>query len=68
MDIDKERMAHNIAMTFAKLQSEETDYTDRQSKFRYMLENYCAAYGYVMSQSHNRIDELISYGSALLFK
>lgn len=66
MDIDRERMAHNIAMTFAKLESENEDYERPESKFSRMFENYCMAYGYVMSQNSKTVQEFMDRGEAAL--
>ena len=67
MDIDRERMAHNIAMTFAKLEGEKDDYEEPESKFSRMFENYCIAYGYVMRQNRETVQKLINRGEAAIF-
>lgn len=59
--MDREKMAHELALDFAKAYL-IADINDPQKQFNRLLENYCAAYGFFSSRTDEYIKELIRRG------
>ena len=60
--MNKEQMAHNIAMVYAKSELDKECPETAQSKIMRIMEDYCAAYGFVMNQNDQCVQELIHRG------
>lgn len=60
--VDREKLAHNIATAFAASENAKMSFEESQSKIEQFLEDYCAAYGFVMSRNESFIQELIQRG------
>lgn len=60
--VDREKLAHNIAVAFAASENAKMSFEESQSKIEQFLEDYCAAYGFVMSRNESFIQELIQRG------
>lgn len=58
----KEKIARDVAKIFAKSEICKYELEDPQSKIEQILEDYCAAYGFVMSRDDQFIQELIHRG------
>ena len=60
--MNKEQMAHNIAMVYAKSELDKECPETAQSKIMRIMEDYCAAYGFVMSQDDQYVQALTRRG------
>lgn len=60
--VDREKLAHNVATAFAASENAKMSFEESQSKIEQFLEDYCAAYGFVMSRNESFIQELIQRG------
>lgn len=60
--MDKTKLAHDVASIFANSELGKYDFEDPQSKIGRILDDYCAAYGFVMSMDEQFIQSLIHRG------
>lgn len=60
--MDRENMAHDLALAFAVSEISGKEFEEPQSKIEQLLEDYCAAYGFVSSRNDAYIKELIRRG------
>lgn len=59
--MDREKMAHELALAFAKAYL-VADINSPEKQLNRLLENYCTAYGFFSSRTDERIKELIRRG------
>ena len=52
-------MAHNIASAFASSETAKECFAAPQEKLERFVEEYCTAYGFVMSRDESFLQELI---------
>lgn len=60
--MNNEKIARDVAKIFANSELGKSKFEDPQSKMEQILEDYCAAYGFVMSRDEQFIQELIHRG------
>lgn len=60
--MDKTKLAHDVASIFANSELGKYEFEEPQSKIEQILEDYCAAYGFVMSRDEQFIQSLIRRG------
>lgn len=60
--MNQETMAHNIATAYASSETAKEVFNSPQEKLERFVEEYCVAYGFVMSRNPDWLEELIRRG------